>query len=264
MKAVLFLVPVIASVFAIFIYRFQDGKRQIFHLDLVQFVYLFIVSPTMFVWAKSLIFYILKSEIDLKLSVTELFVIDTLFTLLSFFVFIAVTIHSLTKTFWVKRYHDPKFDLFHLSEYFHLWWSHIVIWGGAMAMATFLSLVNLFIPFNIKSSTSVFYSTFGLGLFLGLITFFSVWMSDPKQGNFMRLMKIFFGFFFLIHVALYFLIDPSFDVSYGLYWIVSALFFSAVICSATFERYERTNKIRGLMLHVGWGDNVKLFKPKKK
>ena len=263
MKAILFLVPVIASIFAILIYRFQDGKRQIFSLDLVQFVYLFIVSPTMFVWAKSLIFYMLKSEIDLKLNITELFVIDTLFTLLSFFIFIAVTIHSLTKTFKIKRYRDPKFDLYHLSEYFHLWWSHIVIWSGAMAMATFISMINLFIPLDFESSKSVFYSVFTLGLFLGIIAFLSVWMSDPEQGNFMRLMKILFGFFFLIHVVLYFLVDPSFSVNFGLYWVVSAMFFSAVVCSATFERYEKTNKFRKMMLHVGWGDNIKLFKSKK-
>ena len=132
-----------------------------------------------------------------------------------------------------------------------------------MAMTTFLSLVNLFIPFDLRSSSSIFFSLFGLGILLGAITFLLVWMSDPEQGNFMRLMKILFGFFFLIHVVLYFLVDPSFSVNFGLYWVVSAMFFSAVVCSATFERYEKTNKFRKMMLHVGWGDNIKLFKSKK-
>lgn len=264
MKIILFLVPLFATVFGLYIYRFGNGKRQIFSLDLVQFLYLFVVSPTMFVWAKSLLFYLLKSEINLRLNITELFVVDTLFTLLSFFIFVAITVHSLTKTFKIKRYYDPRFDLYHLSEYFHLWWSHIVIWSGAMAMATFLSVVNLFIPFATPSSPSVFYSLFGCGLILGAVAFLSVWMSDPKQGNFMRLMKILFGVFFLIHVALYFLVDPSLSVNYGLYWVVSAIFFSAVICSATFERYEKTSRFRNLMLYPDWGNNISLFKTKKK
>ena len=89
--------------------------------------------------------------------------------------------------------------------------------------------------------------------------------SDPKQGNFMRIMKMFFALFFLLHVGIYFILDPKFNMQYIVYWFVFSTFFSLVVCSSFFEKNEKTNKIRNLMLHVGWGENrgIQLFQNKK-
>jgi hypothetical protein len=265
MKYFLLLIPLFTSIFGIIIYKIQDKKLEIFKLDLVQFVYLFILAPTLYVWMKSFLFYIVRNELDLRLSVTDLFVIDTTFSVLAFIIMAAIAIHSLTKTFKLKRQFDPLFDIFHLSEYFHLWWTHIVIWGGAMLLATFVSISNVLIPFEvINASKTQFYSLLFVGFLSGLLTFFALWMSDAKQGNFMRMMKLFLAFFIMIHILIYFVFEPAFNMTNAGYWFVFFNLFSAVSCASYFERYERTNKIRDFFVHLGWGENVDIFLQKKK
>lgn len=263
MKTLLLSIPFITTIFGIYIYKFQDGKREIFRLDLAQFFYLFVLGPALFVWMKSFLFFLLRSELELGLSATELFVVDTIFSLVAFFVFVALSIHSLTKTFRLKRMYDPKFDLFHLSEYFHLWWSHIAIWLGGLVLISFFSILDLFFPFLLITPKWQFYATLGLGSTFGLISFVAVWMSDPQQGNFMRLMKILFGLFFLVHVVLYFVMDPVFNMTDGIYWFVFFSLLSLVSCSFFFERYDKTNRVRNFFLHDGWGNNINIFDKRK-
>lgn len=262
MKIFLLLIPLITVAIGVLIYKLQNKKKEFLKLDLVQFIYLFLIAPTMFVWSKSFIFYILRNELQLKLTVTELFIIDTVFSVLSFVVIAAIAIHSLTKTFWIKRHHDPEFDIYHLSEYFHLWWSHIVMWGGGMILGTFMSIVNVIVPLELVTATKLqFYSLFGLGLIFGISFFYIIWNSDPQQGNYMRLMKLFLAFSLLIHIVIYFIFEPAFNISYGVYWFMLSTFSSAVFAASTFERYEKTNKLREFFLHSGWGENkgVNLF-----
>ncbi|MBU0974103.1 hypothetical protein KKD03_00170 [Patescibacteria group bacterium] len=262
MKIFLLLVPLITVAIGFLIYKFQNKKKEFLKLDLVQFVYLFLIAPTMFVWMKSFIFYILRNELQLNLSITDLFVIDTMFSILSFVVIAAIAIHSLTKTFWIKRHHDPEFDIYHLSEYFHLWWTHIVIWGGSMILATFMSVVNVIVPLElVVASKFQFYSLFGVGFVFGLAGFLVIWNSDPQQGNYMRLMKLFLAFSLLIHIIIYFIFEPSFNISNGVYWFMLSAFTASVFAASTFERYEKTNKFREFLLHSGWGENkgVNLF-----
>lgn len=260
MKYFLLLIPLITSILGILIYRYQDRKFEVFKLDITQFVYLFLMAPTLYVWLKSFLFYIVRNELDLRLSVTDLFVIDTIFSVLAFIIMAAIAMHSLTKTFKLKRQFDPQFDIYHLSEYFHLWWTHIVIWGGGMLLATFVSISNVLIPLQVGVTNKLqFYLLLVIGLTSGLITFFALWMSDAKQGNFMRLMKLFLAFFILIHVLVYFIFEPAFNMSTAGYWFVFFNLFSAVVCASIFERYEKTNKIRAFFTHLGWGENIDLF-----
>lgn len=260
MKSFLIFIPVLASILGVLIYRFQDGKRQVFKLDLVQFIYLFIMAPTFYVWMKSFLYYMLNSEFNQGFSQTDIFVVDTFFSVLSFFVFVALAIHSLTKTFRLKRDHDPHFDLFHLSEYFHLWWSHIAMYLGAMVLFSFISFVNVLFPMQVIAEKFQFYLLIGAGLFFGVISFFAIWMSDPKQGNFMRIMKIFFALFFLLHVAVYFILDPGFNINFAVYWVSFATFLSTVICSSFFEKNGKTNRFRDKFLHFNWGNNINVLK----
>lgn len=266
MKFFLLLIPLFTSIFGIFIYKFQDRKLEIFKLDIIQFVYLFVLAPTLYVWLKSFLFYIVRNELDLRLSVTDLFVIDTTFSVLAFIVMAAIAMHSLTKTFRLKREFDPHFDIFHLSEYFHLWWTHIVIWGGGMLLASFVSISNVLIPFQVISATKTqFYSLLLIGLLSGPITFFALWLSDAKQGDFMRIMKLFMAFFVLVHVVVYFIFEPAFTMANAGYWFIFFNLFSAVLCSSLFERYEKTSGIRRFFTHLGWGENnIELFGNKNK
>ena len=267
MKYFLLLIPLFTSLFGIALYKFQDKKFEIFRIDLVQFVYLFLLAPIVYVWMKSFLFYILRNELDLRLSVTDLFVVDTTFSVLAFIVMAAIAMHSLTKTFWLKRHHDPEFDIYNLSEYFHLWWTHIVIWGGTMLLSTFVSISNVLIPFQVMTATkSQFYTLLFIALISGPVTFFAIWLSDAKQGNFMRLMKLLLALFVSIHILVYFLLDPVFSMNNAGYWFVFLNFLSATICASFFEKYEKTSKFRNFFVHIGWGENkgIDLFGNKKK
>lgn len=256
MKIFLLLIPLITLAIGLLIYRFQNKKKEVLKLDLVQFVYLFLIAPTMFIWMKSFIFYILSQEIDPKLSSTNLFVIDSVYSVLSFVVIAAIAIHSLTKTFWIKRHNDPEFDIYHLSEYFHLWWTHIIMWGGLMVLGIFMSILNIIVPIQIAIFSKIqFYSLFGVGFLVGFAFFMSIWNSDSKQGNYMRLMKLLLAFTLLIHVVIFFVFDPIFNITKGVYWFMLATFSSSVFAAATFEKHDKTNKIKEFLLHAGWGDN---------
>lgn len=244
-----------------YIYK-HNGKKQVFNLDLVQFVYLFVLSPILFVWMKSFLFFILRSESSLSLSVGELFVIDTAFTLAAFFIFSAVAIHTLTKTFWLRKNRDPEFDLFHLSEYYHQWWSHIVIFVGAMVLVTFISLANVISPLTVMHSQWQLYLVITVGFLFGMVFFLSIWNADPKQRNFMKLMKLFVGLFFVLHVGVYFILDSLFRLSYGVYWFVFSMFIAMVISGLFFQRSKWINKFRKRLQHQGWGENILVKKEK--
>lgn len=265
MKILLLSIPVLTTILGLFLYRFQDRKLEIFKLDLVQFVYLFILTPTLYVWSKSFLFYILRNELEFKLSVTDLFVIDTAFSVFAFVVVVAIAIHSLTKTFRLKRDYDPHFDIFHLSEYFHLWWTHIVMSTGAMMIATFLSISNIFVPFTLISlNKPQFYILLVIAIIFGGILFLGLWMMDAKQGNYMRIMKLLLAFFLVVHVLIYFFFEPVFNMTYGTYWFMFMAFFSAVMWGAIFEKHEKTNKLRDFFTtHLNWGNNIDLFGHKK-
>jgi len=252
---------VLAGVFTNLIYR-HNGKKQLFSFDVVQFVYLFILSPLLLIWIKTFIFFILNTQIETPFSATEMFLIDTTFTVLSFYIFAAVAIHSLTKTFWLAKHKNPEFDIFHLSEYFHLWWSHIVISLGIMIAITCISLLNLVVPLNFVDGQSQFYLLIGIGLLLGVIIFFTIWSSDPQQAgrSFMKLMKLAFALFFIVHLAVYYLLTPEFSMQFGLYWFTFSAFLSASICSLFLEKSEKAVSLRKKMVHSGWGKNIELFK----
>lgn len=267
MKYFLLLIPVFTTLVGIIIYKFQDRKMEIFKLDLVQFIYMFLITPTLFVWLKSFLFYILRHELDFRLDVTDLFVIDTIFSVFAILIMGAIAMHSLTKTFKIKRQFDPDFDLYHLSEYFHLWWTHIVIWGGLMLLGTFVSISNVLVPLEVVvTNKTQFYGLLVVGTVFGFVTFLALWISDALQGNFMRLMKLFLAFFVLIHIVVYFVLDPVFNMSMAGYWFMLFNFVSATIIASFFERYEQKSKIqkiREFFIHRGWGENVDLFGSKK-
>lgn len=260
----LIIVPILTVLLGMLIYRFQGKNREVFSLDFVQFIYLFLMAPTLFVWLKTFLFYLLRNELDYSLSINELFVIDTIFTVIAVFVMAAISIHSLTKTFWIKRHHNPEFDIYHLSEYFHLWWSHIIIWGGAMLLISFVALTNVFAPLEIDISKGLFFFFQIMGVISGLLFFLAIWMSDPGQGNFMRLMKLLLVLFATVHIAFYFLFEPRFSAQFVLYWVSLSLFVSAASIGGLFEKHEKLSWFRKIMLHSGWGNNkgIDIFKRK--
>lgn len=263
----LLLVPILTFGSALVLYRFT-GRKQFFKLDSIQFFYAFILSPVFFIWAKTLFFTLIRNELAIALSQNEIFVLDTIFTTLLLYIFAFVVIHSLTKTFNLRTSDDPLYDIFYHSEYFHLWVTHLVMFGGLMTVLSVFAIANIFFPLNITVGTSVFRAIVATGVLGGTIGFLGIWLSDPQQArNFMRVMKLLFGVFFIIHVAFYFMFNPTFSSAYVLYWW--SVFAYATMVSYSLFAYKSTRvqtfitKISNSFKHKEWEFRLQLFGEKK-
>ncbi len=237
----LVLLPVFTIVSGLVMYNF-NGRHQMLKFDLVQFLYAFLFSPVLFVWMKSFLFVLLKNELDLKLSLNQLFIADTVFSVMFLYVFAFIVIHSLTKTINLNQERDPLADITEYIEYFHLWLSHVVIYLGAMVLICFISFTNLFFPLQLASNKEALFVICGLGILTGIFNFTGIWLYESPDHRFMRLMKLAFGFFFLIHAALYFGFDIPFSVNYSGFWFIFMIYITCTVMSLMAERRKPKEK----------------------
>lgn len=246
LMVVLFLVPTLAILSSLYLYQ-HTGKREILKFDLVQFVYAFILAPVVYVWLKSFLFVFLAQELNLHLSVTDLFIADTIYTIIFLYVFAFLVIHSLTKSFELKRVRDPFYDIFQHSEFFHLLTSHVVLYIGAVILITIISTVNVFIPLEIVSNMFVLYAAMTLGFVVGLIIYTALLLTDDEfdvmYPKFEMFIELVFITAFLFNVGLYFYLRPSLSLSYGMYWFVFMIFGGFITGSLILDRSERIVKI---------------------
>lgn len=265
MTIFLFIIPMLAIVSAVLLYK-HDGKREFLKFDLVQFSYAFVIAPFLFIWLKTFVYFLLRTELGASISNGQLFIIDTSLSVLCFYIFSFVVIHSLTASFNRKMMSDPLYDLFAHSEFFHLWLSHLVIYVGTMVLLTVVSIVNIFLPLNVENSRGGIFLLCAAGVITGIFSFLTLILSDPRQhhANFTRLIKLCFGFFFLVHGILYFWISPSFQLDTGLYWWSFMVFTTLVVCSLFWYKSERAQtffeKIGSRLGIKNWGMNIQLFK----
>lgn len=223
MKVVIGLIPLLAILAGVLVYN-QNGKREILRFDMVQFFYAFILIPTVYVWFKGFLFILLKNELGNIISPNELFIWDTIFSVLFLFISAFVVIHSLTKSFELKRKKDPLYDLFEHSEYYHLWVSHTIVFVGAMILSTVISGFNLWLDFNLHIPQSVFYLILLTTPMLAAAAFKAFMISDFGDFRFLKLMKLFVGFFFLIHGVLFIILEPAFSGEKIMYWYTTNVF----------------------------------------
>jgi hypothetical protein len=265
MIVLLFLIPILVIISGLLVYP-HNGKREFLKMDLVQFFYAFVVAPLLFVWLKSFMYVFLKNELGDSLSQTQVFIIDTAFSLMSLYVFAFVVIHSLTATFNRRLVRDPLYDIFAHSEFFHLWLSHIVMFIGLLSCLTILAFVNVFLPLDFTINKIWFYTLCGSGILAGTFAFLMVWLSDPKQegARFMRIMKLVFGLFFMMYCVVYFIFTPSFDASKGMFWwsfsSVATLAAWSLFTYRSARAYTLFDRISNRFKHLTWGSNIQLFK----
>lgn len=259
MNTLIVALPLMTIVGALGMYRL-NGRRELFKFDLVQFVYAFVMSPLLFVWLKTVVFLLLRSDLDLRLSVNQLFMIDTVLSVIFMYLYAFVVIHSLTASFKLKLTKDPISDLFAISEYFHLWLSHIAMYLGLMLLTTGLALANLAYPLPIVMERHQWYLLLAGGLASGGISFAAIWLADPNQGQFLRLMKIALGLFAAILLGAYFIFEPPMRATYAVYWFFLTSYFSSVFFALLAHRSPRTRSWLDRLKHKhGWGKNISLF-----
>jgi len=242
MNAMYFLIiPIFVFASAILMYR-MTGKLQFLKLDLVQFLYAFVISPVFFIWLKSFIFFLLRSELDLRLTIGEIFTLDTIFSVVFLYIYAFVVIHSLTKTFDLHKKRNPLLDVYEMSEYFHLDYSHLGIYLSGALLLSVGAISNLFFPLELLHVKSVFYSLISMGLLTGVTIFTGLWMYESPEPKFMRWVKLIIGFFFLVFASIYFIFDPTFSTPYILYWAGFSIFTSLVFLSLFAESREEKKK----------------------
>ena len=241
--ALLFLLgPAVALAIGVSIYR-HTGKKEIFRFDVVQFLYAFVLVPLMYVCLKYFIFYDLKNELEINLSVEQMFFIDTVFSVIFLYASAIMVIHTLTKSFALKISQDPLHDLFAHSEYFHLWFSHIIIYNITLLIFVFLSVLNLFVPLEVPENKIALHLTLFIGVVSGLLAFKSIrYYNPPQKDKFMRLMKIEFGLAYLLHQLIFIFSRPAFSIRYLMFWFCFLSFATVVLIFLFFDGGSRARK----------------------
>lgn len=242
---ILFLIPILAIFSALYLYQ-HTGKKEILKFDLVQFVYAFVLSPIVYVWLKSFLFVSLVRELNLHLSVTDIFIADTVYTVIFLYVFAFIIIHSLTKSFSLKRSRDPFYDLFQTSEFFHMITSHVAFYVGGALLFTILAVVNVFIPLTTASSMLGFFSALALGVLFGFTVFVGLLLTDDdferKYPRFEMLIELLFAALFILDIVLYFYLRPAFNLSRIMYWFNFMALGGFIVSSLLIERSAKMVK----------------------
>ncbi len=214
------LLPLLICSSALYLYRFS-GRRELLNFDVVQFLYAFVLLPTMFVWFKSALFVILRDQVGLSLSMTQLFMIDTVFSTVGLFISFFIVIHSLTKSINLIVTKDPLVDVHELSEYFHLSFSHFAIYLGELVLVIMISLLTIFLPWY-GGTWSIATIVILLGVAAGVYFYMSVINFEVASRNFLRIIKILLGLTLLIQMTGYYLKDVTFSPEYMGYWSMLA------------------------------------------
>lgn len=228
MKILLALVPLLALVASIFVYRYK-GRREILRLDSVQFFFAFILMPVIYVWFKSFLFFLLHSYA--AMTTNGLLFWDTVYSIFFLFLYAFIVIHSLTKSFKIKKVKDPLYDLFEHTEYFHAWVSHTIMFGGAMLLFFFLATINAWIDLPWLITQPQFYGLLVLAAGVAGIIFKAFLISDFGDFRFMKLMKLLVAIFMVLCVVVYAIFEPSFSGVKTMYWFQFTIFLVLSIIS---------------------------------
>jgi len=219
MLPILVAAPIVALIASFLLYR-QTGKRELLKFDIVQLLYAFVIAPLMFVWLKSFLYYILTAESALAPSPANLFLIDTTFSMVFLFIYAFIVIHWVTKSFEVKRYKDPLYDILTHSETLHLWVSHTFMFWGITVLAFMLALANVFFPLDVHASRPQFFLILLLGYLSGWLGYAGVWLANFTESKFLQVMKFCFALYFTALSATFLISGISFSPTYGVFWFL--------------------------------------------
>lgn len=227
MKLFYLLIPLFTISSAILIYK-HTGKKSIMNMDLVQFLYAFLISPILFVWSKTILHYLLKQEVTINLTDGVIFLIDTLFSVVFLFLSAFIVIHSLTKSFELKVKQDPLHDLFEHSEYFHLNLSHLAFYIGAFSLFSLVAFVNAFTIIEIPIISPLFYFLLFLAFIVGCMVAISILLTELGV-KFDKFMKLLIACFFFFHSLSFFIFDPAFSYQHIIFWVVSIAYLAMIL-----------------------------------
>ncbi len=99
----------------------------------------------------------------------------------------------------------------------------------------------------------------GLGFGSGLVATGAMWLSIFKE-RFFKVLKLMMAIFFLVHVTIYFAVEPRFNPEYVMYWFVFAVFTGMVLVAFAMERSRRAAGFFERFHHkTGWSAKAKNY-----
>lgn len=220
------------------IYRY-NGRREFLRFDLVQFVYAFVVGPALFVWMKSFLFVLVKPHVPEAMSLGQFVTLDTIVGVIFLYIYAFIVIHSLTKSFQLKKTRAPLYDIFEHSEYYHQEVSHGVIYAGGMAAITVAALINVRWPMEVTVAENLIWLVSLVGVAGGWIGFMGIWLFDTKNPIFSKLIKLLYASFFVCHVMATLMWNVPFNLTNGFFWASFFGFLTTVVLSLVLERPEQ-------------------------
>ena len=243
MKTFLVLLPIFTILLGFFIYRF-GGRKELLKMDLVQFIYAFIITPTILIWIKTVVFLNLNNAVGIN-DPEDKFVVDTILTTFSFYLYAFIVMHSLTKTFAIKKDKDPLFDVFAHAEYFHLWLSHLVTYSGALFLIFALGVLNIFSPLLIQQSAINIFISFAIGILLSYLFYRAIWgYKIEERAKFDRVIKLQIYLYTFMLVVAYIIFKPKYSASFSMYWCTSVFYIFSVAFSQILRRSEKKHQLQ--------------------
>lgn len=237
MKIFFIFLPAIIVATGLFMHRLS-GRKELLKMDLVQFIYAFILTPTVLIWLKIVVFFNVCSELNIT-DVEDKFFIDTAITTIFLFIYAFVVIHSLTKTFAMKKSKDPLFDILEHSEYFHLWLSHIVTYSSALLLLFIPGFLNVFFPFRLLVNKSNLNISILMGIIFSAAFYYALWTYKvAEQHKFDRVMKLQVYIYTFILLTTYLISRPKYSPQYIIFWC-SVIFFVISTISTQFLRRKQ-------------------------
>jgi hypothetical protein len=227
MLGVFFAFPAILTLLTAVLYRFS-GRKELYNLDLVQVLYMFVFGPLFFVWGKAMLLFLLFQQVNLfqEVTVKKVFLIDSIYSILFLIVYAFNTIHSLTKSFSLKKKKNRQLDIFLLAEYFHLDFSHLFIFAGGVFILTFLGLVNAFFPVEDIILRPIFFVALGFSVAAGVAYARSIYnyyksIKERRSRKFRVYMTAAQSICVLMLLVTYFVLELGVDSRYIFFWLSS-------------------------------------------
>ena len=148
--------------------------------------------------------------------------------------------HSLTKSFAVKKNKDPLFDVFEHAEYFHKSLTHLATYSGMLLLIFVFGCLNIFFPLLVTKSFGDLYIGIFAGMLLALIFYiFNRISKDENRKRFDRIMNLEIYFYTFTLVVVYTIFRPKYASEYAMYWSTTSFFISSAVSSQILNSRRR-------------------------
>ncbi len=234
-------------------------NKNIGYFSLLQVIYLVIVPGFAFTFAFSYLQSILKRPLNNPIILNDSFLVNAILISI-LFTYGGMAIHAVTKMLH-ETIGTGNIKAFKMNSFFHLTFSHNLIYSGAILTATFLTLLELNHVAPEGENSLIWASLKGITLGLSLLLCM-FWYNPYHKMSKWNDLKIFFLFFWFGIVTIFYSIKKvnpairNYDLllpillSYSLIGLLSTFLILRKLKRGGFRLYLRIGKIKQKLLEV--------------